>query len=425
MKIYKDVPEQFHSQFMDTINVIETKKEEKHHRYGTKKMILLVAVLVLALSTITVSAAYIFRWNQAALNWLGVSEELAGQLNEEGIAKQEYAAVSAAGVEIRAVQSVMTDDYCYVLLSVSAPEQVPLDDVLFRETYVESDVGIESCIVNHALYDIEGDGHLWEALLYIYDATDYSGADVVIVLHDLERFDLKAEIYETILEGEWRIPLTLPSESDVLEINRERTMQIGHHEVNIKRMEVTPFQIRLYGDEEELKHAIHYVLQRVSGIVYQDGTFIEEDTGINVTKGRSNQDTGEYYVALDWPVAIDIRQYADIVFEDNEDVSIPMTWSEDELNQMDILQDRVGHKILFDGVKFMLWDEMCEVGTDIFDLTELGYDVDSGDLILLGPGGLAETGYDENDGNIVEVGPGGRLIQAFINGEKHYYDVMY
>lgn len=240
--------------------------------------------------------------------------------------------------------------------------------------------------------------------MYIYDATDYSGADVVIILNDLYKSDLRAEIDETLVEGEWRIPLTMLSESDILEINRERTMQIGHHEVNIKRMEVIPFQIRLYGDEE-LKHAIHYVLQRVSGIVYQDGTFIEEDTAIIVGKDRSDQDTGEYYIALELPTAIDIRQYADIIFEESEDISVPMTWSEDELNQMDILQDRVGHKILFDGVKFMLWDEKCEVGTDIFDLTELGYDVDSGDLILLGPGG--------------------RLIQAFINGEKHYYDVMY
>lgn len=424
MKIYKDVPEQFHSQFMDTINVIETKKEEKHHRYGTKKMILLVAVLVLVLSTITVSAAYIFRWNQAALDWLGVSEELAEHLNEEGIAKQEYATVSAAGVEISAVQSVMTDDYCYVLLSVSAPEQVPLDEVLFRETYVESDVGIESCIVNHALYDIEGDGHLWEALLYIYDATDYSGADVVIVLHDLERFDLKAEIHETIVEGEWRIPLTLPSESEVLEINGERTMQIGHHEVNIKRMEVTPFQVRLYGDEE-LEHALYYQKKYVSGIIYRDGTCVEEDACISIAKRHTDENTGEYYVVIDLTTAIDIRQYADVIFEEQNDMSVPMTWSEDELNQMDIMQDRCGHKILCDGVKFILWDEKCEVGTEIFDLTELGYDVDSGALILLGAGGLAETGYDENDGNIVEVGPGGRLIQAFINGEKHYYDVMY
>lgn len=425
MKIYKNVPERFHSQFMDTIHTIEEKQEKTHRRYGTKRMILLVAVLVLVLSTITVGAAYIFEWNQAALDWLGVSEELAGQLNEEGIAKQEYAVASGEGVEISAVQSVMTDDYCYVLLSVSAPEQVPLDDVLFRETYVESDVGIESCTVNHALYDIEGDGHLWEALLYIYDATDYSGADVVIVLKDLERFDLKAEIYETIVEGEWRIPLTLPSESEILEINRERTMQIGHHEVNIKKTEVTPFQIRLYGDEEELKHAIYYMIQWISGIVYHDGTFIEEDTGITVRSGRNNQDTREYYIALDWPTAIDIRQYADMVLKESEDMPVSMTWSEDELNQMTVLKERYGHKILFDGTKIILWDEKCEVGTDIVDLEELGYDVNSGNLILLGPGEMDELGYDENDGNIVEVGPGGNLIKAFINGEKHFYDVMY
>lgn len=424
MKIYKNVPERFHSQFMDTIHTIEEKQEKTHRRYGTKRMILLVAVLVLVLSTITVGAAYIFEWNQAALDWLGVSEELAGQLNEEGIAKQEYATDSDAGIEISAVQSVMTDDYCYVLLSVSTPEQVPLDDVLFRETYVESDVGIESCTVNHALYDIEGDGHLWEALLYIYDATDYSGADVVIVLKDLERFDLKAEIYETIVEGEWRIPLTLPSESEILEINRERTMQIGHHEVNIKRMEVTPFQVRLYGDEE-LDHALYYQTKYVSGIIYQDGTFVEEDAFMNITKRHTDENTGEYYVVIDLPVAIDIRQYADIIFEEQNDVSVSMTWSEDELNQMDIVQDRRGHKILFDGAKFILWDEKCGVGTDIVDLAELGYDVNSGDITFLEPGSINKFGYNENDGNLIEVGSGGRMIHAFINGAQYHLDVLY
>ena len=430
MKIYKDVPEQFHSQFMDTINAIETKEEGKHHRYGTKRMILLVAVLVLALSTITVGATYIFVWNQAALDWLGVSEELAEHLNEEGIAKQEYATVSAAGVEIKAVQSVMTDDYCYVLLSVSAPEQVPLDEVLFRETYVESDVGIERCIVSPALYDTERSGRLWEALLYIDDAVDYSGADVVIVLQDLERADLRAEgdetliIHETLVEGEWRIPLTLPSDLETLEINRERTMQIGHHEVNIKRMEVTPFQIRLYGDEE-LEHALWYQTKYVSGITYQDGTLVEEDAIFNITKRHTDENTGERYVVIDLPVAIDIRQYTDMVLEDSEDMSVPMSWSEDELSQMEILQNRSGHKILFDGVKFILWDEKCEVGTIIVDLAELGYDVNSGDLILLEAGGISSAGYNVNDGNIVEVGPAGRVIHAYINGEQYHYDVMY
>ena len=424
MKIYKNVPEQFHRQFMDTINTIEEKQKRNYNRYGTRKMILLVAVCVLALSTITVSAAYIFAWNQAAQDRLGVSEELAERLNQEGIAKQEYAGAFDAGIEISAIQSVMTDEYCYVLLSVSAPEQVPIKDVLFRETYVESDVGIERCIVDRALYDTERSGHLWEALLYIDDAVDYSGADVVIVLHDLQRVDLKADIDETIVEGEWRIPLTLPSESEILEINQERTMQIGHHEVNIKRMEVTPFQVRLYGDEE-LEHALYYQTKYISGIIYRDGTLVEEDAIMNITKRHTDENTGEYYVVIDLTAAIDIREYADIIFEEQNDMSVPMTWTEDELNQMDILQDRRGHKILLNGTKIILWDEKCEVGTDIFDLTELGYDVDSNDLMLLGAGEMQELGYDENDGNIVEVGPRGSLIKAFINGEKHFYDVMY
>ena len=426
MKIYKNVPEKFHSQFMDTIHTIEEKQEKNFRIYGKKRMILLVAVLVLVLSTITVGAAYIFTWNPAALDWLGVSEELAGHLNEEGIAKQEYAVASGEGVEISAVQSVMTDNYCYVLLSVSVPEQVFLgNDVLFGEMYIESDMGSTPCAINSVKESIHDHEALWETQLSTDETMIYNGAEIVIVLRDLERHD-NFEVVEKLAEGEWRIPLTLPSGSEILEINQERTVQIGHHEVNIERMEVTPFQIRLYGDEEELKHAVYYQLQKFPGILYRDGTYVEEDAYIFVgSKNREDQDTGEYYVAIELPVAVDVRQYADIVIEEQKDMSSPMTWSEDELSRMDILQDRVGHKILFDGVKFMLWDEKCEVGTEIFDLTELGYDVDGGDLILLGPGGLAETGYDENDGNIVEVGPGGRLIQAFINGEKHYYDVRY
>ena len=426
MKIYKNVPERFHSQFMDTIHTIEEKQEKNFRIYGTKRMILLVAVLVLVLSTITVGAAYIFEWNQAALDWLGVSEELAGQLNEEGIAKQECATDSDAGIEISAVQSVMTDNYCYVLLSVSVPEQVFLGkDVLFGETYIESDMGSTPCAINSVKESIHDHEALWETQLSTDETMIYNGAEIVIVLRDLERHD-NFEVVEKLAEGEWRIPLTLPSGSEILEVNQERTVQIGHHEVNIARMEVTPFQIRLYGDEEELKHAVYYQLQKFPGILYRDGTYVEEDAYIFVgSKNREDQDTGEYYVAIELPVAVDVRQYADIVIEEQKDMSSPMTWSKDELNQMDILQDRVGHKILFDGTKIMLWDEKCEVGTDIMDLAELGYDVDSGDLTFLETGSINKFGYDENDGNLIEVGSGGRMIHAFINGAQYHYEVLY
>ena len=433
MKIYKNVPDQFHSRFMDTIDeiyAIEEDHEKYYGRYRTKRIVLLAAVLVLALSTITVSAAYIFAWNQEALDKLGVSEELAEQMNQEGIAKQEHAEVSAEGVNITAIQSVMTDDYCYVLLSVSVPEQIIMDGVLFRETYAESDVEFEGCVVNPVTNPASGYGKssesLWEAILMTDDALDYSGADVVIVLQDLCRSDLQAETDETLVEGEWRIPLTLPYESEVLEINQERTILLSHHEVKIKRTEVTPFKVRLYGDnEEELKHAIHYEKKNVPGIIYQDGTFVEEDAIINVTYGHNDGKTGEYYIDINLPVAIDITQYADIVLEDNADKSVPMTWSEDELDQMTVLQDRAGHKILFDGTKIMLWDEKCKVGTDIADLAELGYDVDSGDLTFLEPGSINSLGLDENDGNLIEVGSGGRMIHAYINGAQYHYEVLY
>lgn len=119
----------------------------------------------------------------------------------------------------------------------------------------------------------------------------------------------------------------------------------------------------------------------------------------------------------------DLERHKD--FEDQEDMAVPMTWSKDELGQMTVLKELYGHIILFDSTKIILWDEKCEMGTDIVDLAELGYDVDSGDIILLGPGGMEELDYDENDGNIVEIGSGGNLIKAFINGAQYHYEVLY
>ena len=42
---------------------------------------------------------------------------------------------------------------------------------------------------------------------------------------------------------------------------------------------------------------------------------MEEDAYINVTKGRTDERTGEYYIGVDLTTAIDLEKYSGIVLE--------------------------------------------------------------------------------------------------------------
>lgn len=406
MKMYKDIPEQFHSKFTETIDMLANEKEKSNvPQFRAKRMMPLMAAAVLALSTLTVSAACIFIWHQTAKESLGVSNELSVKMAEEGIAKEEEITVSADGVEISAIQTVMTGDYCYVLLSVTTPEEVTADeDTLFNETWVESDAAFEGCVVNKVSESESEADSLWEVKLLTYGTENYGGAEATIYLKDLVQTD-KTETVETLVEGEWQIPITLPLEPDVLAINEELEMQIGHHEVTIKRMEVAPFEIRLFGDKDELQHAIHYMDQNVAGVYYQDGTFVEETSIINHTKGHIDESTGEYYVVVELFTAIDVTKFSSLSLEESEALPDTMNFTRDELQQMIVLYERSGHKLLQSGEAVVLWDELCDRGTGIISLTELG--------------------YDESRGDKIEVGPGGNLLHVTVGDGTQYFQVEY
>ena len=118
---------------------------------------------------------------------------------------------------------------------------------------------------------------------------------------------------ERLFGLERRLPVTLPLESGLLTNCQETTLPIGHHQVKIARTRISPFEIRMYGEKEELQHAIQYQNVKISGIEYMDGTLVEEDAYINVTKGRTDERTGGYYIGVDLTTAIDLEKYSGIV----------------------------------------------------------------------------------------------------------------
>lgn len=419
MEIYKEVPEKFHNQFMETVAILEQKKPRKRAgRRSIRRMLPLAAVLILALSTLTVSAACVFLWHQAAKETLGVSESLAEDMLEEGSAKQEFVSAMEEDIHISMIQSVMTDKYCYFLLSLEVLEEMMIDEnTLFREIHVESETEFEGCVINQVPGSIHGNRSLWEIRLLTMEKENYSGREVEIILTDLIQ-TRKTEVTETIVEAEWRLPVTLPLEVGVLTKCEETILPIGHHQVKIVQTRISPFEIRLYGNKEEFQHAIQYQNVKISGIEYIDGTLVEEDVYLNVTKGRTDERTGEYYYGVDLTTAIDLEKYSGIVLEmvAEEENNLEAVSTE----EMTVLYERCGHRLLYDGKAIFLWDTLCNMGKEIVNLTDLGYDKSKGKIIQ-----ASEADNEISVGDRIEVGVGGKTVRIQAGEDVYLYEVWY
>lgn len=420
--IYKDVPENFHNQFITTIEEIEKDSAKVSHiRLSGKRMAILIAAAVAALSTLTVGAASLYKWHQAAAERLGVSEEVADKLTAEGAAKEENAVVNGSGLTIEAVQSVKTDAFYYVLLSVTTPEGVVIDeDTLFESIEVVSDQQFDGCVINQVTGTFDGAKSLWEIQLLTKDDVDYANSNVTLKINDLVQNE-KTEVVNTLVEGEWTVDITLPLDADTIILCREKEMEIGHHSVTINKMEVGAFLIRLYGDKEELQHAIQYQSSYVSGVRYQDGTVMEEQVSIYMMSVHVDEVTGEHYVNVPLTNAIDVSKFKELILAEEpgsgtkeSDFKVIDAESLNEMvesiQQMQIVYEREGHSIVHDGKNLYLWDEECDVVHVIANLESIG--------------------FAEEQGGTLEAGPGGKTVQIlpYEGSEKMYisnvsYDV--
>lgn len=420
--IYKDVPEHFHNQFIATIEEIEKDSTKVSHiRLSGKRMAILIAATVAALSTLTVGAASLYKWHQAATERLGVSEEVANKLTAEGAAKEENAVVNGSGLTIEAVQSVKTDTFYYVLLSVTTPEGIVIDeDTLFDSVEVVSDQQFDGCVLNQVTGSFEEAKSLWEMQLLTKDDVEYANSNVTLKIKDLVQTE-NTEVTEILVQGEWMIDVTLPLDPDTMVLCQESKLALGHHSVTINKTEVGAFQVRLYGDQEELRHALRYQNSFVTGVRYQDGTVVKEQASVYMMSVHADEVTGEHYVNVPLSNAIDVSKFKELIFaeepgsgtqESDFKVIDAESLSEmvENIQQMQVVYERNGHSIVHDGKNLYLWDEACDVVHVIANLENIG--------------------FVEEQGGTLEAGPGGKTVQIlpYEGSEKMYisnvsYDV--
>lgn len=102
------------------------KEEEMRHSLlsGRKRYFVLAAALAAMLGT-TAAAAGLFSWHEkAAEHFANPTQEEQDIMTQEGIAQEQKASVSDAGITITAVQTVQDKNRLYILLEVDAEDDI-------------------------------------------------------------------------------------------------------------------------------------------------------------------------------------------------------------------------------------------------------------------------------------------------------------
>lgn len=449
MDIFKEVPESFHLQFINTLENLEDENVYKQeiawknsrNRVSGKKLAILIAAAVLALSTLTVGAASVFKWHERAKERFGVTEETENSLTGRELAAPEYEVIQEEGITFSLIHSVRTEKSFYYLMEVTVPDSITLNDyVVFEESSVTSDKEFKYCVANFVSDSIEGNKVYCEVELYAEPGVDYKGEKVVIHLSDLIQTS-KTEKDELLLEGEWDIPVTLAGLPDMATFWAKQQVRMGNHDFVIEKVEAGSFLLRLYMNEEQAFHGLQYYPVTVTGVRYQDGKEISQLTTPFDKTHHKDEVTGETYFEVTLEQAIDPRRISEIVLNEGEAViylySMRETIGENpeefvfygedgiwellgelkpdvDLENWKLLYFRYDNAVMTDGKAVYLLDVHCGKIETIIDLTLIGFDRGRSGDIVAGPGGssiyiMPYTGSDK--GYICQLNLEERVLQ--------------
>lgn len=232
--IYKKVPESFHLQLCQALEQLDDDRKRTHVLY--KRYIPFAAAAILACASLTAVAVGLMEWHGRASERFGTEKELEDQLTMEGAAVPQDAVVGEYGLEFRAIQAVRTDQYDYVLLQMTMPETLEWnEDILFEEAQATS--RYDGCVANFVSDSLEGHTVLLELQLYPEPGASGAGPVQIRLKNLVQTKDSK--ITERLIEGEWEIPLSVPSaEADTVTYYPERAVLLGEFD-GVNAAEVT------------------------------------------------------------------------------------------------------------------------------------------------------------------------------------------
>lgn len=449
MKIdmYQKVPEEFHEKLMDTLEKLEDSERKPvkgKKRFSAKRIIILAAAAVLVFGTMTAGAVRLFGWQEAAAERFQVEKELEEKLTAQGVATEENAVTTEGEITLQALQTVRSAHSYYILLRVTVPEGIALDggDVLFDSMEASSGKAFDGGVCNVIADSIEGNSFLCEVELLTSDGVDYTGEEVVLKFRDLIRTIKTEQVGEPLVAGEWEMALTLTAQlPETREYYAECPFKWGKHTVTLYGVRADAFCVELIVDREEALHAGQNHMLMLSGVVYEDGTVVQEDIAFLQTGDDGNGNL-VYSVSLEEiGEGIDVDQISALLLDDGEEEIVlnavtanalagknmaaenevnefaetgsgtaPQTgsaeeelpWKGREESASALYVSHNGYAVIADGSLLYLWDITCGKVERQFDLSEINYDPEKGE-ILVGAGGHMAFVYPEMDGDTMYI----------------------
>lgn len=329
-KVFPDVPETFHNSMEDALSQIM--EEKPVHRFKKKTKRLLVLVAVMLFGTLTVAAAELFSWHPKIAEKFEAPQELQDVLVVEGVASDAQATCTENGVTVNALQTLQDDQYLYVALEVTIPENMILDEnniFEFAELKIEGiefgqngNASMSSGFMDKFESPEKNNSRIYEFYYYESDGFDLDGKTITVTLKNLMGETGKLE-FKTIIEGEWQLSWVNQSQNATKHFDVERSYTFSGYDIKIKTVDISPLSIRIVYDGEDIR-ALEQLegvnldqldslkTIRFAGVRLKDGSIIDNINSIG-SEGYSG-DAKAYSSGGMFGIAIDLEQVECLFF---------------------------------------------------------------------------------------------------------------
>lgn len=252
-----EVPESVHNRIMFTLEQLNEREEVSVKKNSFKKMVVAASLVVIALGTTAFAARY-FKWHEKTIEQFGApSTQVQEDMSDKGIVKEQLQTVTDQGVTISAIQTVRDEYSLYVLLEVTAGENMigeveAMDYQLITEA-TEPFSNISSAFLDEM--EVEGTRkkrYYWISALENL-TRDWSGNSITI---DITRcismtYENGHEGTPHYIDGNWTLDIPLDNgdaQTISYEINRE--VMLSDEPITINRIAIAPTSVIIYYDME-------------------------------------------------------------------------------------------------------------------------------------------------------------------------------
>lgn len=274
-----------------------------------KKFAVGAAVLTVVCATATLGAKAILKWNDDFAKQHEVDEGLQSKLSEAGTTAVMEEEQTIEGVTVKAVQSIASGNYAYLMFEVSSEKELPAADLgaMFNDVNaVDADGGEISLSASFSSEKNKSGALIYEVMLQSVpvEGVSFNGRKVTVTLKDIVIEGVEPTL---IQEGTWTFPITLPEKdaSSVYELNQE----VGQSGMKVNRVELSPVAVTFYyGNQSEDESMVPLAL------AMKDGSLISLSERFNGGADMYNTMSKEYIVTRGLSQFIDTEAVEAIMF---------------------------------------------------------------------------------------------------------------